>query len=1602
MAAADVAANVVGAVTRMLRRLFRFEVAIWGEEMARQGLPPGDIDAALAEETSREAVFARRSAERVAKAVRLALASTDPSARAAAFQAALRREQHYARYRAEAMAGRLFAAVEREALRRLSPTGAFWELSPFVAEHTPDCLAMGNKFWPWEVLDRIHPPLHAGCPCRLRSFGEAVSAGLMSPGDVPTVEQARRLSAGVLSYLEREERAQAAALAELDLRIETVARGMLSPDWGAALPLPPIQEEGAGAITQKGAMVALYPTPELATELALRGGEKPEEIHMTLAFLGPDAEALGVSSEKALDVIRRWASETSALEGTIAGEGVFRSGPKPVTYLSVDLPELPEARERLIRMLDEAGIPPNRDHGFTPHMTLDYASRRPKLDGGVPVRFERVTLAWGGERLAVPLGTPYDPPMMEALREEVLCGDLSEDAADAAVAFLREASARGFAAKAVGAARSFDGFDTEWDAKLHPRDVFGKFIRTLGDLDQKGSGKKHTAYLDPHTRVTKQKDGTFRVVRSGPNREGHYGASGFESAEDAARAAFDASAGAEVEGSIGGNRKLKDFDDFLKGEGIDPDAPTGDREHLEAEVKRLKDLVDNPGEGEAGKIRRRANKRRLDNFARKLEKASGPDAKFEPRFGPEGDAPEPDKPEPETPDPDKPEAQSWKPGERGTVNGREAEFVRQGLTFEREPTYTFRWADGGGEFTVSDPNEVEKTAAPDTPDGGGEVIGTDRNGVPVRVGGRGVTNAGKRPFEVVGPSRSEGYIEIRFLDKDTGNEGVRGSSLLMDPPETDAPAADAPEGPPELQFDDDIQEPAREAARQAVAAYHEALPGLLPSTLKVESLAKREGEFDFDETGVPFAATGLHDGRLLLQPDAPNDAIARTTIVHELAHGWDKERGTSDRHGSGKATLTGAVAGGGETNLRPFKVHATSTAAFVELQRIASGTEESDVLTPEETFPLLGHDELLARAIERHVAEKSGDTEWAELTEGLGPVYWGSDPEGWANVSAELDKLNTAEVERREKAAKVERETSALPPVPDDFEPSADPPGNRHRLSREQPFAGDVSESTLIERDAYGNEWRLDQDDDGKLYLDRTRRFGPLEADGTREKIENREVGSVEEVQRAFNAVAHDFAERMAAGTLGDVGDERTQAQAISGTSGYEVPLTRHTPIGLGDTVNFVSRRQIVAIEPDGTLWLFDPSANTITRADKTAMEEMFRRNSGHTLVTSSDRRVADVGEEFKATTDLGPEIAPDAPPEARALMEKIAERRREGLAALEGTQFLDHTDPASGVRVGAKMREALNARGSSRIASDPEFLKEVGREAMETGLIPSVHDLPDPPEEAEAKRLEAEIADLNERMRKRIEALQTSPWEDPEFLAMKDELARLRAERGERDDDPKARAEARKAKAREVAAGFRKFRARFGLGEFSGPKKRGPTAKAADDTADVFPAEWVDEHQHPEIQSSTSRAHYRLPGMRASSRGKPAGPWGLVKCHASEPDTMVHEFAHYHEHFQQQVLRASLAFRDARAQGERPRWLGRGYGRDEIAVDDLFIQRYMGKVYTSARRGEYASEILSMGMERLFFGKWQTTDNEKVGEKNSEQDDPEYDAFVTGVLLAL
>lgn len=183
------------------------------------------------------------------------------------------------------------------------------------------------------------------------------------------------------------------------------------PSWGSEngpseeppAPAPPTERDHVSkAAAHDGAMVALYPSLEVARRIAQTGGEHPRDLHVTLAFLG-DAQDLEDTTRLA-QVVQGIAASMAPITGTLAGTGVFTAGEEPVSYASPDAPALSHMRERLCDALNHAGFAVSGEHGFTPHITLAYGGTgRPPALPALNLVFDTLSLVVGGVRTDFPL-----------------------------------------------------------------------------------------------------------------------------------------------------------------------------------------------------------------------------------------------------------------------------------------------------------------------------------------------------------------------------------------------------------------------------------------------------------------------------------------------------------------------------------------------------------------------------------------------------------------------------------------------------------------------------------------------------------------------------------------------------------------------------------------------------------------------------------------------------------------------------------------------------------------------------------------------------------------------------------------------------------------------------------------------------------------------------------------------------------------------------------------------------------------------------------------------------------------------------------------------
>lgn len=167
----------------------------------------------------------------------------------------------------------------------------------------------------------------------------------------------------------------------------------------------------AADATATGVIVCLVPPPEVAAALALPGGERAEDLHVTLAYLGDKASLDDFQRNMLVVVTETFGRWFAPITGTFNGVARFASPDGlDAAVVTLDAPDLAAARERLVLALEALGMPVSREHGFVPHMTRAYVARGEPTPGGdtiepTPVTFTSIALWSGASRVTFPLVT---------------------------------------------------------------------------------------------------------------------------------------------------------------------------------------------------------------------------------------------------------------------------------------------------------------------------------------------------------------------------------------------------------------------------------------------------------------------------------------------------------------------------------------------------------------------------------------------------------------------------------------------------------------------------------------------------------------------------------------------------------------------------------------------------------------------------------------------------------------------------------------------------------------------------------------------------------------------------------------------------------------------------------------------------------------------------------------------------------------------------------------------------------------------------------------------------------------------------------------------
>jgi 2'-5' RNA ligase len=166
-----------------------------------------------------------------------------------------------------------------------------------------------------------------------------------------------------------------------------------------------------------GIMIALMVPDPVAQQIAVEGGLPPEELHITLAYLGKRSE-LSEPDEfvrKVLETLMDTVPEQEMVKGKVNGTGRFNiEGDKDVVYYAYDSPSLGKLRQIIVEALDDAEVKYSKDHGFTPHISALYVPKGsetpPMKPANVGIMFEAVHFVYGETSIPIKLGGRVDGP----------------------------------------------------------------------------------------------------------------------------------------------------------------------------------------------------------------------------------------------------------------------------------------------------------------------------------------------------------------------------------------------------------------------------------------------------------------------------------------------------------------------------------------------------------------------------------------------------------------------------------------------------------------------------------------------------------------------------------------------------------------------------------------------------------------------------------------------------------------------------------------------------------------------------------------------------------------------------------------------------------------------------------------------------------------------------------------------------------------------------------------------------------------------------------------------------------------------------------------
>lgn len=163
---------------------------------------------------------------------------------------------------------------------------------------------------------------------------------------------------------------------------------------------------------QTGGMIALMPRQDDAAALVVPKGEKPEEMHLTLVYLGNDVTTMDSRQRNAIAAaVANVAVMLPPVQTRVFAHATFNPDgandrDSCAVYLVGDSLVLGPLRAELAQFGGD-----DQHEPFVPHVTAGYGIDQRKLSFTGPVVFDRLRLALAGDHYDFPLGEPIQKGM---------------------------------------------------------------------------------------------------------------------------------------------------------------------------------------------------------------------------------------------------------------------------------------------------------------------------------------------------------------------------------------------------------------------------------------------------------------------------------------------------------------------------------------------------------------------------------------------------------------------------------------------------------------------------------------------------------------------------------------------------------------------------------------------------------------------------------------------------------------------------------------------------------------------------------------------------------------------------------------------------------------------------------------------------------------------------------------------------------------------------------------------------------------------------------------------------------------------------------------